>query len=325
MSSNGHWKKHFLRTGVPLEYEVGQILAKRGMAVSADVGFIRYDGDTRKEHSVDISADWFGSGRSPTLNLNALVECKYRSPNKTIIAFRDPNHDYPPATLGGTINYFDKFVPRTIHPNAFVALERRLDFAYKILEIGDDGAHDEQMIHGIQQLRYCTPRHLRQSILFSSSIHFEEVLPVFFCSIFVTNASIRLMNEGCSLSSIEHAVSLDEVSAERDAIILYSDYGPDYRAHFKREMDGISEEFEDWLPKLYDNLRVSGKDMNAFEADPDEALRRLEEGERFLVRRFSTQFFVVTLSGLDDLVRRIQSPCANAVKKSRLGDREAGA
>ncbi|MDP3632507.1 hypothetical protein [Phenylobacterium sp.] len=173
--SQGGWKKHLLRSGVPLEYEVAQILAARRMSISADFSFMRRDGMAKKESSVDISADWYDDP-NPNLQLSLLIECKYRAQNKTILFVPDPNETYSPVTLGGTINSFDYAVPYQIHLNSFVEIDKSLDYVYKAIEISDDGAYEEQIWHGIQQLRYGIPVLLRSNLEFNLFSHPQEAM-----------------------------------------------------------------------------------------------------------------------------------------------------
>lgn len=51
------WKDVLLRSGVPLEYEVGQLLAKKGFDVDADFPYMRKDVEGEKEHSIDVMAE----------------------------------------------------------------------------------------------------------------------------------------------------------------------------------------------------------------------------------------------------------------------------
>jgi len=139
------WKDHFLKSGVPLEYEVAAVISQAGMAVEADFSFLRRDVIGVKEWSVDIAANWYGPTEDEVgFNLNALVECKYRSPEKTLLLLEDPNDLYPPATLGGTVLSFDALVPFHLPFNAFVPMERKLQYVYKCIEIYEQGAIQDE-------------------------------------------------------------------------------------------------------------------------------------------------------------------------------------
>src|SRR5690349_17324613 len=89
---NREWKKHLLRSGAPLEYEVARILDNEGMFIDADFSFLRRDGSVEKEFSVDIVAEWSGGERFETspFDMVLAVECKYRSREKSLVFFLDP-------------------------------------------------------------------------------------------------------------------------------------------------------------------------------------------------------------------------------------------
>ena len=128
------WKDHLLKSGVPLEYEVAAVMSRLGMAIDADFPFLRRDIAGVKELSVDIAANWYG----PTANeagfeLHTLVECKYRSPEKILLLLEDPNEEFSPATLGGTVSSFDAWIPFHLPLDAFVPIERNLHYVYKCI------------------------------------------------------------------------------------------------------------------------------------------------------------------------------------------------
>jgi hypothetical protein len=109
------WKDHFLRSGVPLEYEIAKLLTLEGMSVDADFSFSRNDIVGTKEWSVDLGATSYGpSPNKLNYELDALIECKYRAPGKVFLFLEEPSKNYSPVTLGGTTASFDQFVPHIL-------------------------------------------------------------------------------------------------------------------------------------------------------------------------------------------------------------------
>ena len=50
------------------------------------------------------------------------------------------------------------------------------------------------------------------------------------------------MNRGTTTDAIKSAEQIDDISKEAKAVILYSDYGPDYEDHFRMIFrDGSAE------------------------------------------------------------------------------------
>jgi hypothetical protein len=74
------------------------------------------------------------------IDLHMLVECKFRSQEKIIVLLKDPNSDYLPTTLGGTVNILDNFIPYHLPSDAFEMLERSFEYVYKVIELFDGGA-----------------------------------------------------------------------------------------------------------------------------------------------------------------------------------------
>jgi len=308
--SDGSWKKHLLRSGVPLEYEVGKILSARGMSISADLSFTRRDGMATKESSVDIHSQWYDSS-DPNLSLEILVECKFRSKNKTFLFLPDPNESYSPATLGGTVQTFDFMMPYTISKDGFVELERNAEYVYKGIELSDEGAFQDQLWHGIQQLRYGVPVNLKNAFEFNLLSNISDSVALFFSNILVTNASIRVLNSECKISDIESASSLSEISSEKDFVVLYSDYGPDYEDHFKTIFSGFLLKNENEAIERRKLIISKGKTVNWMN-DPLRIFNDFENAIRYPLHNVGTQFFIVNLSHLDNLISRIQNYCVAA-------------
>jgi hypothetical protein len=263
-----------------------------------------------KESSVDIEAQWFDSDE-PKLSLHLLVECKYRSRNKSVLFLPDPNELYPSATLGGTVCSFDFAVPYRIDLDAFVEIERSIDYVYKGIEISDEGAFEEQIWHGIQQLRYGVPVLLKKSLEFTLYSHIDDMVVLFFANILVTNAPIRLLREGCTLEDIDNSSRLEDISEERECVVIFSEYGPDFEDHFRNIFEGSVGAVARAANARRETLVSLGKPMDILN-DPVGMFESFREAERYPTSRVSTQFFVVTLSGLDRLIGRIQDDCRAA-------------
>ena len=188
------WKEHLLRSGLPLEYEVAKLLAQEGMMIEADHSFFRKEGNIYKEWSTDLTADWYSSPDQTSIDfkLEILLECKYRSPEKSLLLVKDPNYEMPLGILGGGLIAIDQHMPFSLNSKAIEKFERKMPSVYKAIEIYENGAHDEDIRHGIQQLKYGSISLLNQSMRFAYSSHSDDLLAFFFCRVLVTNASIRV-------------------------------------------------------------------------------------------------------------------------------------
>lgn len=306
----GNWKKHLLSSGLPLEYEVACILAVKNMAVSADYCYLRTDGSHKKEFSVDIEATFYGGDEvlNEGFALHALVECKYRSRDKFLLYARDPNIEYPNGTLGGTVSQFDSFVPLTLPRNAFVKFEEQIPYVYKGMELSSGGNIEKDVRQGIEQLRYGIPQLLRDSIDFNLSHLDEERIPFFLTKILVTNAPIRVLKDGLTIQDIEQSDAIAELSDETDLVVLCSDYGPDYEAHFSetfRKGLGVRHKV---VSSLENRLVAIGAKYDSLNS-PTTRIQHFAKADRFELNLISTQFFVTTLTGLPKLVEQLQTFC----------------
>lgn len=312
------WKEHLLKSGVPLEYEVARILADEGMGVEADFSFLRQDVSGKKEFSVDIASTFYGCEDDGDIKFEfrALIECKYRSREKTILLLPDPNVDFPPMTLGGTVGIIDHFSEFDIRSVSFVSLEEKMKYVYKVLEVYDGGAFQEDLRHGFQQLRYAVPSYLAHMIDFDMRAHPNDVSPMFFTKILVTNAKLRLMNDGVSMSDISKSSSIEEISSELDRAIFYSDYGPDYEKHFQSAFEPGNVERLSIAKSLRKRISSSGKVLND-RTDPENFIRRMSRAERWECGKWSTQFFIVNIDGLRNLMSELKEHC-NLAYDNRL-------
>lgn len=287
------WKDHLLKSGVPLEYEVAAAMSGAGMAIEADFSFMRRDVAGLKEMSVDIAAHFYG----PTENelgfeLYALMECKYRSPEKTLLLLEDPNNGgFSPIILGGTVASIDAFVPFHLPLNGFVAMEQELPYVYKGVEIFDNGAIEEEVRHGIQQLRYAAPARLRHAIDFSlSSHHLEDRSAIFYTNILVTNSPLRLLNRNADIKAVRAASTLDDISTPIDMAILFSDYGPDFEDHVRSIFHSGAAERLQSAQATKTKLSRAGKKFE-FYSDPVSFVSELSQAGRWTCRHIGTQFF----------------------------------
>lgn len=319
-SAERGWKRHLLSSGIPLEYEVARTLSALNIATEADYAFTRPDGYQNREGSVDLVGNSFESfGKEDVAyKINLLIECKYRSRNKTLLLL--PSHDEYGITLGATVNTVDAFSKVHIPMDSFVDFERAYPFAYKGVEIFEGGAIEKEFRHGIEQLRYASPYVLREEIDFQAGSNLEDVVPIFLAKILVTNAPIRMLLDGTGLQEIEAAKSLETISSSVGAAILHSDYGPDYTDHVKSVFD------KDKTGRLAaasfhaDQIEIHGKTLTRY-SDPNRLMRELVSGNSRICRSIGSQFFVVNMDYLNKFLLDYRSACKNAYRQRTRTDR----
>lgn len=319
------WKKHLLQSGIPLEFQVAQFLASAGFSINADFSFFRGDGADRKEFSIDFVADWLGGGRGGDFkfNLKLLVECKYRSPNKVVILLPEPNTEYSPTTLGGTVNDFDFHIPYFLKPDGFVDLDKEYEFAYKAIELFDAGAIEQDFRHGIYQLRYAMPYLLRREIDFQFGSMPEDRYPFFILKILVTNSPLRILDSECSIANIERAKDISEISTSVGSAIIYSDYGPDYERHFEEIFTLNSESRLERALRVRNELVDVGKRFSRLD-DPVNVVRAFAGADRFSCQMISNQFVISNFSSLPKLIASVKKLCRSSYSGRNKGRNGAG-
>ncbi|WP_346294845.1 hypothetical protein LRC39_15225 [Rhodopseudomonas sp. P1] len=302
------WKEHLLKSGLLLEYEVASLLANQDMAVDADFSYLRRDSAGTKECSVDISATWFSDESSGLeFEVRLLVECKYRSPGKLFVFIEEPNREFSPITLGDTVNALDQFTPYELGEKPLTDLEATFRFAYKGIELSNDGAFNQELLHGIQQLRYATPALLRHALSFNMSLHPDDAArPIFFAKILVTNAPIRMLHSDINIQKIMEADSIESVSSSPDSVILFSDYGPDYEDHFRSTFSDSKEHLRELSQDIRERLLAAEIPLDNL-TNPAVFIENLSTANRFEARALSTQFFVTSLSGFAGLIQQIKA------------------
>jgi len=305
------WKDHLLRSGVPLEYEVARVLAEQELSVYADFCFLHRDPFGATEWSVDIQSDWDCLSSDHNFSLHLLLECKYRSPEKLIIFFNDPNSLVSPAVMGGTVNCIDEFAPFKLSTEAFSNLEQSYEFVYKGIELHGGGAVETDLRHGINQLRYATPAYLCDWFDFLIGGHPEDLAGIMFSKILVTNAPMKILENGIDIEAIRNADDIADISREVDTVILFSDYGPAYRHHFQSIFEEDLDSRIQGAKKTSKDLENIGKKLDRFN-NPREFISNLAAGAKFEIRPLSTQFFITTLHALPNLIQEIKAACLDS-------------
>ena len=304
------WKEVLLRSGVPLEYEVARILANEGFNLQADFPYLRRDGGGDKEHSVDVLATWWGDGRDRKYKFafHLVVECKHRARDKTLLLLPEPDVTMGTMIMGGTVHAYDEFVPYHLKGNCFVEFERDFPIAYKGIELHAGEAVERDFRRAIEQLRYAMPAVLWKGLDFCFCGHVSDAHAMFFARVVVTNAPMRLLHEDVDVAKIEAAKSIDEVSEEIVDAILVSDYGPDYERHFRNVLGAERGCLKDWSRVVEKYVKAEGKVLNRM-SKPTRMMRDLLAGQRSECSDASTQFFVVHVSALAEVVQQMLECC----------------
>lgn len=308
------WKEVLLRSGVPLEYEVGQLLASKGFDVDADFPYMRKDVEGEKEHSIDVMAEKpLDTGRADSSHISLLVECKYRSPEKTLLLFEAPLSPNTPLHVAGTVHAYDEFVPYYLKGDCFRKVEEDLSIVYKGVELHTNDAVERDFRRSVEQLRYAAPVALRRGLDMTLFGHPADNGAWFFAKVVVTNARIMLVGGDVDVARVQAADRLEDVAEEIDGAILFSEYGPDYERHFKGVFADVADEMTESAKRVGKYVKEKGKKVDAISKATDK-VRDLLAGRRNECRELSTQFFVSSVKFLPELVDGIEKGAKRALK-----------
>jgi hypothetical protein len=311
------WKDYILRSGAPLEYEVARAMSKSGFEVSADLSYLRRELDGSKEHSVDIFASFWGE--PATFAAHLLVECKYRSPEKSLLLLQDPNVDIAVSNLGGTVVCVDHFVPFYLGTNAFLEMEADCPLVYKGVEIHEkDNAVDVEFRRAIQQLRFGMPAALHRAVessIFNTEASVDDTHAIFLAPVLVTNAPLLVLKEEVDIKTIENAEDLSEIAERTGMAVLFSQHGPEYVQHFHGAMQQlvIGDFADSFIRLLEKSIRKKRKKIRCHES-PAQILRDMRGDDQAWCYETGDQFYIVNLDYLPTFLSLFLSGCRMAYK-----------
>lgn len=325
MSQSREWKQRILRSGLPLELGVAQILVEEGFAVQGDYRFSVPHGATREERSVDILASAYAPFSDPNridVEVSLLVECKYRNPGKDSmwIFALDPNQpDFSPVTLGYTLRVVSEFSPFIVSTHPATEFDRGLYICYKGCETGSSKkAYDTEIRNGICQLQYALPSFLAACIRFQLRANGIDSCPFVFCPVLLTNAPLYVLNPRLTLESFFDIKSILDVAELVPYLMLYSDYGPDFSKHCQdtfRIMPALCGcEYVARLSAAVEHAR----DVVPYRGKPLRKLIGLSEGDGFELKEYFTQFIVCNYQHFPQLVKQIKKVVTSVQRTQKM-------
>jgi hypothetical protein len=246
-----NWKKHLLRTSIPLEYQAARALTQQGFSVSA-YPYSRLDNGTEKEFSVDVrGVTSYGPPEipHPPAALDVLVECKHRDRGATWLFLPQPNGKS--CGLHEALQYVDLFSPLFVHDVWWFDETYQTKFCYAGAEIGvsadseekkqsSERTRESQLKHGVRQLQYALPSIVTLRARWVAFHDLDENFPFFFVPILLTNASLIIAKPDFGVPAVEAAKSLEEIGEVVSYLIWAAALGPDFHTHAQRQIGNLS-------------------------------------------------------------------------------------
>jgi hypothetical protein len=248
------WKDYLLKSGLPLEHLVSEKLEAKEFYICGEYRYTRRgERGSPTDFSVDVHAFLFlrDSPGSHWGKLNLLVECKYHHPGVRWI-FAPHARESLASFIGGCVAHFDDPTTYRIKNRAPLGMmERELDICTRGVALHPGGCESKPVDDGLYQLRYAIPSFIagevREQVTTGNE---EDLLIVFLRPLLVTTASIHVLNEGITLEAFQEAGSLDGVSAEVDALVVFQEPGPELWGYCHQTLARLHAED----PDIWDRL-----------------------------------------------------------------------
>jgi hypothetical protein len=310
-----NWKDKLLSSSVPLEYEVGKILTENDFCVDFDYTYKRFDESDEKEFSVDIIASRYNpfkitKSRNTILDLDLIVECKYRNPSIDWLFIPEINNDgFKNFSGKGVIKVFDEF--SEINSRSKTPFDQYLETCLKGIEINSKtgDAHDTGIRHGINQLLYSLPHLICQQISLSFRSHINDVHPFVICPILVTTANLRILKEDFSIEKLQTSECLNDVSGIVPYLKLHTAINPSFTIHCSNIFEGIPSKEQIARFNHFNELRHQEFDINnllrleEIYTSTSELLLNLQNGN---VDDLFSQFIICNLNSFPELLNKIK-------------------
>jgi hypothetical protein len=282
--NNLKWKDRLLSSSLPLEYEVGKILASKNYAIDFDYSYQRYDNKEEKEFSVDILASGFYPFKIESkikLKVNLLIECKYRNPNVNWVFMNDLNIKfYSNYSSKGAMKVFDEFSQmHAMNRGKLNAINRKCLKGVEVnFQNGD--VHDTGILHGRNQLIYAVPSLLKSNIQSSLHTFLEDDYPFIICPILVTTSDLRILNNNFSIDKLQKTNSIDSISKEVPYLKLFFENYPSFEEHCINVFKDIPSNNQTKRLEYFRKLRRNNGtfDFKKNYSDPDSLLDQLKNG-----------------------------------------------
>ncbi len=319
------WKDRLLSSSIPLEYEVGRILKEENYYVDFDFTYQRLDDKEEKEFSIDLSAMGFSPFNDSSkcdLEIELLIECKYRNPDVKWAFLPNLLHDDEIESEGRRIiHYIDEFSEFRLNT---------WDKSFKIKDISNKGVeinisngevHDTGIHHGVSQLIFAMPVVLARMIGNSLENALEDVQPYAYCSILVTTADLKILNKDFSIEAVKNAETLENISRDVPFLIFRTDLYPSFEKHCKNLFKDFPEEDTEERFEYYNDLQslmitsidgVKNEDASLRIYKTEQLMNSLKRGKG---HSYFDEIIICNLNFLPELISSISKSIDNIGKK----------
>lgn len=255
------WKQILLGSGLPLEHLTRKIFHDSGFLVFVEHNYLRIN---EKGEPTNFSIDLRAISRSDAEEVTDLflIECKYRSPD-TYWAFIPNEYQEPFNQVPSPFETHNFMVDARLIPSFNSTNFNQRDFVWKGIEINSKDNNPQSITRAVSQVQYAFLEswidHATSVLSSKFSDYGGKQYPYLVSNIIVTTADIRVLRPTTSIEDFEKAADLEEITEERDFVILDSLPDPYYTQYarnrifsllskesLERSIAGVDFEDEEW-------------------------------------------------------------------------------
>jgi len=226
------WKDYLLKSGLPLEYEVKELLDKRKCISSFEYSYLRSDENKIiNEFSFDIDSAYIKMNHFFKL----MIECKYRDSSTNWLFL--PGEVYHPNEFGEPtfLHPCDYFTDTLDFPRKDLELKKIGKSCVKGIELTTTGQNPKTITQAVNQLSYAMAEMITDSMLHQ----YEELLSssdfIFYnVPIIVTTANLFRLKEDVTIEKIKSSNEISELATKEDYLILETKIGKDLANHNRK-------------------------------------------------------------------------------------------
>jgi hypothetical protein len=318
---NGKKKKrkdYFLSSGLPLEYSVRQTLEDLDVWEAREYKYERVnEAGIPTLFSVDVHAtkSWYGPKETDNpyhVYLELFVECKYRHDGIEWVFTPD---EFDSNELGPQFSeifiILDSLTAEyKIDRSELDSFSQFYDLCGKGIELSGAGSNPKSITQSIQQLRFAIADQVADALEHQVYPLLGPIEPLFiFVPIVVTTAKLRRMNPGITIEDIKNASELEDISEQKDLLILHERPDNELSKHTKKKLldafgsADIRNKLSERLASNHKTEFLSGK-TSMFFSDVE---GRFESYVNMFAARYPSLFLVIHYSRFKDAMTKLLS------------------
>lgn len=241
-----NWKETLLKSGLPLESSVRNIIKKLNIAEPLEYNFLRknIEGNTNN-FSIDILARKVVIQEKETFNgyeINYLIECKYCSKDSNWIFMPHPE-SYADCNFSLYIDFCD--TKEEINDKYFDSLYDDIEIVGKGTSLRNKNSDPTQIKEAYNQLSYAYLYRLIDKLRWGNTNTY------FMVPIIVTTANLLRLKEEITVEEIEKAKDIEDICTKHDILFMHSDPDELMKKYFFEQFDTIDETIKRKLEREY--------------------------------------------------------------------------